>query len=417
MTSFTALHRALGLPPGPLSIEMLDAAVEAGVHEMADLDWKKELIPAKNLTQSDFPKDVAAMANSGGGLIIYGVKETQKAATSRVDAGTCDENYERTLRSVARSKISPPVLNLDVHRLGSEDEGRAVVVEVPASVDGPHLVYRDQFFGAPIRNDADTVWMRERQIEAMYRARFEERRHASEALDALYGETTEGRDTKERAWLFAVAQPRIPRLLHRADREEARAVLARARRLTLTYASSRDNHPLENVECDNPRPGLRRWVATNTATDERSQWKQAWVSVHHDGAVTVATAIGGRPIDAKSSHEGGEVRGSGVECAVADLMALVRATAEGSGDREYEVRVGIEWNGDGPLTLCRTEYGGWLPAPAAYSLSRYVPVSMTVMATASEEDFHEQVHELAMDCVNQGGLFNLELISTPEREQ
>jgi len=416
MTSFTALHRALGLPPGPLSIDMLDAAIEAGVHEMADLDWKEKLIPAKNLTQSDFPKDVAAMANSGGGLIVYGVDETQKVATERVDVGVFDENHERTLHSAAISAISPPVFNLRVHQLGSEAEGRAVAVEVPASVAGPHLIYRNQFFGAPIRNDADTVWMREHQIEAMYRARFEERRHASEALDSLYQETADGLNTKERAWLIAVAQPRIPRLLHRADREEVRPVLARARRLTLTYASSQDNHPIENVECDNPRPGLRRWVATNTATDERSQWKQAWVSVHHDGAVTVATAIGGRPIDAKSSHEGGEVRGSGVECAVADLMALVRATAEGSGDREYEVRVGIEWDGDGPLTLCRTEFGGWLPAPAAYSLSRYVPVSMTVMATASEEDFHEQVHDLAQDCVNQGGLFNLELISLPDRE-
>ncbi|MEU0236720.1 ATP-binding protein [Nocardiopsis sp. NPDC006198] len=416
MTSFTALHRALGLAPGPLSIDMLNAAVEARVHEMADLDWKGKLIPAENLTRSDFPKDVAAMANNGGGLLVYGVKETRKLATTRVDVGVFDENYERTLRQAAISAISPPILNLRVHQLGSEAEGRAIVVEVPASAAGPHLIYRNQFFGAPIRNDADTVWMGEHQIEAMYRARFEERRHASEALDALYQETADGRDAKERAWLIAVAQPRIPRLLHRATLGEARAVLARARRLTLGYASSRDNHPLENVECDNPRPGLRRWVATNTATDERSQWKQAWVGVHHDGAVTVATAIGGRPIDAKSSHEGGEVRGSGVECAVADLMALVRATAEGSGDREYEVRVGIEWDGDGPLTLCRTEFGGWLPAPAAYSLSRYVPVSMTVMATASEEDFHEQVHDLAQDCVNQGGLFNLELISLPDRE-
>lgn len=415
--TFTALHRALGLPPGPLTIEMLDAAVETGVREMADLDWKKKLLPAKNLAQSDFPKDVAAMANSGGGLIIYGVSETQKAATGRVDAGECDENYERTLRGAAISAISPPVLNLSVHRFGSETENRAVVVEVPPSVDGPHLIYRNHFFGAPIRNDADTVWMGERQIEAMYRARFEERRHASDALDFLYQQTAEGRDTKERAWLFAVAQPRIPRLLHRADREEARAVFTRARSLTFTYAARGDNHPLENVEYDNPRPGLRRWVATNTATDKSSRWRQAWAEVHHDGAVTLATAIGGRPINAKESHQGGEVRGPGVECAVSDLMALVRATAEGSGGREYEVRVGIEWAGEGDLTMFRTEFGGAFAQPAALSLSRYLPVSTTVTAAAPDESFHQQVHDLARDCVNQGGLFNLELIAAPEDGQ
>lgn len=71
--SFTALHRAVGAAPGPLTGEILDAAVAAGVAESNDLDWKSELPPAKGLPQTDFPKDVAAMANSGGGVIVYGV--------------------------------------------------------------------------------------------------------------------------------------------------------------------------------------------------------------------------------------------------------------------------------------------------------------------------------------------------------
>lgn len=62
----TALHRALGLAPGPLTDELLDAAVSGGVAETNDLDWKSELPPAKGLPQTDFPKDIAAMANSGG---------------------------------------------------------------------------------------------------------------------------------------------------------------------------------------------------------------------------------------------------------------------------------------------------------------------------------------------------------------
>ena len=184
--NFTALHRALGLAPGPLTDELLDAAVSGGVAETNDLDWKSELPPAKGLPQTDFPKDIAAMANSGGGVIVYGVRESQKAATERVDVGELDEAYERSLRSAAITAISPPVFGLNVHRLGTEGN-RAVVVEVPASLDGPHLIYKNDYFAAPVRNDSDTVWMKERQIEAMYRARFEERRHATEALDVLYG--------------------------------------------------------------------------------------------------------------------------------------------------------------------------------------------------------------------------------------
>ncbi|XMN05515.1 helix-turn-helix domain-containing protein [Streptomyces griseobrunneus] len=147
------------------------------------------------------------MANSGGGLIVYGVEESQKAATGRVDAGEFDETYERTLRSAAITAISPPVFGLNVHRLGGGGK-RAIAVEVPASIDGPHLIYRNDYFGAPVRNDSDTAWMKERQIEAMYRARFEERRHAREALDALFSEASAGRDFDTRAWLILTSARR-----------------------------------------------------------------------------------------------------------------------------------------------------------------------------------------------------------------
>lgn len=108
--TFTALHRALGVSPGPLTDELLEAAVRGGVVETNDLDWKAELPQAKGLPQTDFPKDVAAMANSGGGVIVFGVRESQKAATARVDVGEFDETYERSLRSAAITAISPPCL-------------------------------------------------------------------------------------------------------------------------------------------------------------------------------------------------------------------------------------------------------------------------------------------------------------------
>lgn len=54
--TFTALHRALGASPAPLTNELLDAAVTGCVVETNDLDWKSELPPAKGLPQTDFPK-------------------------------------------------------------------------------------------------------------------------------------------------------------------------------------------------------------------------------------------------------------------------------------------------------------------------------------------------------------------------
>lgn len=414
--TFTALHRALGLAPAPLTDVLLDAAVAAGVVEANDLDWKSELPPAKGLPQTDFPKDVAAMANSGGGVIVFGVRESQKAAVERVDVGELDEAYERSLRSAAITAISPPIFGLNVHRLGTAGS-RAVIVEVPASLDGPHLIYKNDYFAAPVRNDSDTVWMKERQIEAMYRARFEERRHATEALDLLYGEAVAGRDSDKRAWLIAVAHPRIPRFRDRLTREEAREVLTKTVGLALTYAGRGGVHPLENVDRDNPRPGLHRWVAVNAATGERSVWREAWIGIHHDGSVTVAAAVGGHRMSSDGYFEGWQVESAAIECAIADLLALARITAETTGNDEYDVRLGIEWAGEQPLTFLTKDNMGFTYDGVSVPLHRYTPVETTVNAIEPAADFFWHVHDFAQDCVNQGGISNVLMIQPPARDE
>ncbi len=413
--TFTALHRVLGHSPGPITDELLDAAVAAGATESDDLDWKAKLPSQKGLPKSDYPKDVAAMANSGGGVIVYGVRESQKAATGRVDVGEFDEVYERSLRSAAITAITPPVFGLNVFRLGSAKVGRAVVVEVPASVDGPHLIYKGEYFGAPVRNDADTVWMKERQIEAMYRARFDERRHASAALDELYTEAAAGRDSGTRAWLIAAAHPRFPRVGIRLTRDDARDVLAKAKDLALAYASCGETHPLESVDRKTPRPGLRRWLAVNSATNPRSTWKEAWVSIHHDGSVTVAASVGGHHISGGYFY-GWQVQSAAIECAVADFMALIRGAADATGGGEYDIRVGIEWTGEQPLAILTIDNFGDSYDGVSVPLYQYTPVKLTVNAAESDSDFFWHVHDLAQDCVNQGGVSNLQLIHPPERD-
>lgn len=303
-----------------------------------------------------------------------------------------------------------------MHRLGTLGD-RAVVVEVPPSVDGPHLIYRNELFGAPIRNDADTVWMKERQIETMYRTRFDDRRHAGETLDRLYVESAGGRATTERAWLIAVAHPRLPRLRDRLTRDCARGVLTEAGRLGIRFAGQGGFHPLENVDGLNPRPGLRRWVAVNAAVGDPSPRKEAWASLHHDGSVTLAAAVGSQRASHDSYFKGSQVPAAAIEGSVADLMALVRATADVTGDDEYDVRVGIEWSGFEPLTIPTMDNFGHVFYGASYPLHRYVPVESTIKAAAPYVDFHWQVHDLAQDCVNQGGVSNVTTIQPPARDE
>ncbi|WP_234783278.1 helix-turn-helix domain-containing protein [Mycolicibacter heraklionensis] len=415
VVTFTPLHRSLGLPPSALTDDILNQAIAAGVAETDDLDWKSELPAAKGLPLSDFPKDIAAMANSGGGMIVYGVEENQKAAAGRKDVVDLSQEHERTLRSVAITAITPPVFGLEIHRLGTSP--CAVAVVVPASVDGPHLIYRNDYFGAPIRNDADTAWMKEPQIEAMYRARFDERRRSTEAVDSLYAEAATGRDTASRAWLVAVAHPRIPGSLVRPTCEEAQQIFKQAERITLSY-STRDGsvRPLENIDRLNPRPGLRRWLAPNNVSGGSALWRETWAAVHHDGSVTLATVVGGHRKGPDENHSGGEVDARSVERAVADFTALIRAAAAALHHGEYEVRVGIEWAGDEPLTILTIDGHGFTFGGNSTPLPAYSPVRLTLNAAATDGEFHRQVHQLAQDCVNQGGITYLHAITEPPQD-
>jgi hypothetical protein len=259
--------------------------------------------------------------------------------------------------------------------------------------------------------------MKERQIEAIYRARFDERRHATEALEVLFTEASAARDTDERAWLIAVAHPRIPRFRDGLTRDGAREVLSKAEGLALSYAGRGGVHPLENVDRLNPRPGLRRWVAVHIAPDARSAWREAWVSIHHDGSVTLAAAVGGHRISGDEYAEGRQVQATAIECAVADFMALLRATAEATANDEYDVRVGIDWAGEQSIRILTRDNHGFTYDGLSTPLRRYTPVDTTVNAAESALEFHWRVHNLAQDCVNQGGISDARMIRPPARSE
>ncbi|WP_323099385.1 RNA-binding domain-containing protein [Intrasporangium sp. YIM S08009] len=411
--SFTAIHRALGRDPGPLTDELLDEAVQAGVTEAHDLDWKKQLPPEQNLQQTDFPKDVAAMANVGGGVIVFGVSEADKKADGRLDVGELSERHERTLRAAAVTAISPPVFGLEIVRLGTET--RAVAVIVPASVDGPHLIYKGEYFGAPMRVDADTHWMRERELEDAYRTRFDDRRRATQELDALYRELLEARNIGEAPmpWMVCVARPRRPRPTRQRLTKEQAASFWTVAEATLTYAHRQFPRPTHHLDVHNPRAGLRRMVFRPAMPEQ--PWTETWAAFHDDGAVTLAGVVRDRPRpDAgQDQHPVELVRAVNIEAFVADIMALVKASAHHHDLDEFEVMVGIEWNSGKRLLLQTVDITDQDFTGTSVPLARYAKVPATVSTQASPANYHRAVHELALDAVNQGGIAHVRLINPP----
>lgn len=411
--TFTALHRAVGAPPGPLTGEILNQAIEEGVEESAELDWKRQLPELSSLKKSDIDKDIAAMANSGGGIIVYGVLEEDKRATSRHDAGILDERYQRSLRQIAFSSITPPVLDLRVHDISTEGP-QAYAIEVAASNDGPHLIFNNQYFGAPFRNDADTMWMNERQLEASYRARFDEHRFATAAIDKLYEDAAYGRDM-ERAWLIAVARPRV--LPHHMESHigKVHALLDDAERRTLVLSTRDAVHPLVTVQHGDIRRGLRRWVIGQRG-GASSAWRDAWFEIHDNGAVTLAAAVGAHRVSQGYVLEGDEIGVDAVEAAVSDFLAVVRETASREGIGEYDLRIGIELGSGEDMVFGEASPIWGRDFSRARPIRRFVPVEVTINALRSEHDFHSDVFAIVRDCVNQGGVTDPTAMKAPPSE-
>jgi hypothetical protein len=211
----------------------------------------------------------------------------------------------------------------------------------------------------------------------------------------------------------AAAHPRVSGTQISPDREQARAIMKQAEAITLRYSQKNAVHPLEFVDRANPRPGLRRWVAPFTRSGESLRWREAWAEVHRDGSVTLAAAVGGHRNQSGDYNEAWEVESAAIEAAVADFTALLRATAEVLGHDEYDVSVGIEWSGGEKLSILTVDGQGFTFNGVSTPVPAFIPVQSTIDAGASEIDFHHQVFELAEDCVNQGGITYLHVISPP----
>ncbi|MFG1697156.1 helix-turn-helix domain-containing protein [Nonomuraea sp. NPDC049309] len=169
--------------------------------EAADLDYK-ERVHAKNDEQKvEFCKDVVAMANDRGGLLVIGMKEDgQRALPQEVTKVEVSDGELRRLYDVLLN-VSPHPLRVDILAVEDPDDpGHGVLlVLVERSGLAPHALldtrdkthHRDGWLRFPIRNGAATRWMLEPEVATRYRDRFITGRSVHDRLNAVEIECVE----------------------------------------------------------------------------------------------------------------------------------------------------------------------------------------------------------------------------------
>ncbi len=279
---------------------MVRQAAADNLEESDDLDWKEMLPqPPRDGRWNEFAKDVAAMANTRGGLIIFGVQDKTTVLTGIDPDGVNRQQYAQWIRN----HVQPYLPDLDIFEL-TDGTKTVLVVDVPASEMAPHFVYggaaRDkeqQAAVVPFRDNDHTAWMAEHQIERAYRDRFARVGRAEEEIQRHIDFTTQTVTAHAHvpsAWFIAVSRPQrpLPRGAYTMSRDQAREVLEAAKtRARVLHARDLVPGPLVGMGPDtrlNPRPGLRRWVCNNLQSPMN---REIITELHYDGTVVMAANL------------------------------------------------------------------------------------------------------------------------------
>lgn len=431
---FTPIHRALGLEPGNLTMNDINQVIAGKVEETADLDWKKKFYSIQNnAVMEEVAKDIAAMANSGGGWIVFGIKEDgENNAASSVNPIQWSADNERQIRNIAYSKIGPPVVGIEFSKIPcgeNPDDGYVVLMHIPDSVDAPHFTRKgDDAFRAPWRNGPHTEFMTERDIERGFRERFQRRAEQEKTLQGYFEEATEALNPEQGVFLAIAAVPVTPKIsAGSVDRDKA---IQHTNPWAYSYliASRRGNcSKEEKIETEfnfiwnqgEHVKGMRRWVIRNLPQTIAGKYRKY---LHDDGTLVGAYQLGGvynKP-SASNQYPVGKPNhcmSADIEKALIDFFSLLREHAkERRTSGGFHIRVGLIGQTREPIVLRRMYAGISLLAEETDSepIKRFQPVSTFIDPLAPIEDILSPLRILALDIVNQGGIQNLQVIAEEE---
>jgi hypothetical protein len=128
-------------PIDRLTASDLAALVTERVEEGRQLEFKRELPGSKDEDKIELCADVSSFANTGGGYLLFGIDETDGAASGvRGLPGVDVDAAILRIEQILAAGIDPPVPGIAFRRIPTEEDASVIAIHVPRSWRAPHLV-------------------------------------------------------------------------------------------------------------------------------------------------------------------------------------------------------------------------------------------------------------------------------------
>lgn len=120
-------------------LNKIQSYIDNQVEESLHLDYKASQSLSKNdKKKGEISKDVSAMANSDGGIIVYGISEYQERSESylpeKLDPIIRSDFSKEWLEQVINSNISPRIGNIQIFSISTNKKDEVIyVVDIPKS--------------------------------------------------------------------------------------------------------------------------------------------------------------------------------------------------------------------------------------------------------------------------------------------
>ena len=420
---FTPIHRALGLEAGNASIDLIQQAIDHGVEETSDLDWKQAVYNSRKPNwDEEAAKDIAAMANSGGGWIVFGIKEggATNAACEIVPIAWSAAEQQRILRT-AYAKVGPPVIGIEFYDIpcGDEGGGSVVMMRVPDSADAPHFARKgDNAFVAPRRNGPHTVYMSDREIERGFRERFHHVDDRERLLQDRFERACEALRPEDGVFLAVAAVPYEPVTGRAASAVDQVHQYVNRKKVHPEFVSGNVS---ENWWDEGEvKKGLRQWVIRNYQ-GARGRFRKC---LHDDATVVGAYQLGlliadESWIDRYPVGLTNHCRSIEIETSVIDFIKLLRSHAkERQAHGGFRIRAGLVGIQKEPIYIHGMSWSNSLLSTEYMEpIVRFQPITTELDPLVEIDEILPIINDLALDIINQGGVQYLQVMAEPNERQ